>query len=132
MGTFGLGSTSNYLPEMQETNTYELAGGDGGAYGPIFGPVLANEIGEVKAEDGSSIYMLLKLRAPIQFENDKIDYLVVSPRYVGDTLKKLRRKGCTVGVGRVLPGREALVQERGVNTETVEYWSIGSCTPLNA
>jgi hypothetical protein len=119
------------MPEMKETNTYKLAGGDGGAYGPEFGPVFADEFGEVNAAEGNNQYLLLKLQESILFGSDKINFFVVSPRYVGDTLKKLRRKDCTVGVGRVLPGQESLVREKGVNNETVEYWSIGSCIPIH-
>ena len=118
------------MPKMEDSNTYKLEGGDGGAYGPEFGPVLADEVRIIEAEEGGNSYLMLKLQEPIQYESDQINYFVVSPRYVGDSLKKLRQKGCIVGVGRVLPGQEAAVQEKGVSNETVEYWSIGSCTPM--
>ena len=112
---------------MPERQIYELSGGDEGAYGPVFGPVLADEIGEVESE-GSS-YLILHLQTPIQYEGDNIEYLLVSPRYTGDTLEKLRKEGCTVGVGRVLPDKEEEVQQAGVSSSTAEYWSIGTCTP---
>jgi len=112
---------------MIKTQTYELSGGDGGAYGPIFGPLLADEVSEV--DSAGSRYLLLQLHAPIHHKNDQIEYFVVSPRYAGETLKKLRKKGCTVGIGRVLPGKEAELKLNGVTTATVEYWSIGNCTP---
>ncbi len=112
---------------MDNPKTYKLAGGDGGCYGPDFGPVLAKEFQELKA-DGTT-YLMLKLVEPIQHENDQIDFFVVSPRYAGDTLKKLRGKGCHVGIGRVLPEQEQAVQTEGISTKTVEYWAIGMCSP---
>jgi hypothetical protein len=35
---------------MKNAGTYELAGGDDGAYGPFFGPLPAVEAGEVESE----------------------------------------------------------------------------------
>lgn len=113
---------------MAKPNIYKVNGGDGGCYGPNFGPVNAQEIAEV-ASDGTS-YLLLKLEAPIKHEQDVIDYIVVSPRYVGDSLDKLRQRGCHVGVSRVLPNQEKAVRTAGVSEATVEYWAIGVCTPI--
>lgn len=112
---------------IKSKKVYQLTGGDGGAYGPVFGPVLAEEVREITGEDSN--YLMLRLLEPIKYGNDLINYLVVSPRYVGDTLGKLRNAGCTVGVGRVLPGKETSVQTEGVTNLSVEYWSIGSCLP---
>jgi hypothetical protein len=113
---------------MSKPYKYKVSGGDGGCYGPNFGPVNAQEIAEI-ASDRTS-YLLLKLDAPIKHEKDSIDYFVVSPRYVGDSLKKLRRRGCHVGVGRVLPNQEQAVRTAGISEATVEYWAIGVCTPI--
>ena len=119
--------TPTKIPPMEKPKTYTLAGGDGGCYGPNFGPVLAQELGELKA-DGTT-YLMLKLVTPIHLEKDQIDYIVVSPRYVGDTLRKLRKKGCRVGIGRVLPEQHQAVQLHGISDKTVEYWAIGTCKP---
>ena len=107
--------------------TYELAGGDGGAYGAEFGPVLADEVVEFESE--GSRYLMLRLQTPIHYKSQPIEYFVVSPRYAEGTLKKLRRTRCTVGVGRVLPGQEETVIKTGISSATVDYWAIGICRP---
>lgn len=108
--------------------TYELAGGDGGAYGPVFGPIRATEVKLVTS--GQQEYLLLRLMSPIQYKRDAIEYLVVSPRHAGDTIDKLRQETCTVGVGRVLPDKENEIEISGVTAANVEYWSIGICKPM--
>lgn len=107
--------------------TYELSGGDDGAYGPVFGPLHAIEVKLVVS--GSQEGLLLRLAAPIRYRNDAIEFFVVSPRYTNDTIAKLWREECTVGIGRVLPGKELDVERNGVTTANVEYWSIGTCKP---
>ena len=112
---------------MKKQHTFELSGGDDGAYGPSFGPVSADKVGEIESKGVR--YLMLHLHTPIRYKNDRIEYVVVSPRYTGDTVKKLKIKGCTVGIGRVLPGQEDHVKAYGITTATVEYWSIGNCIP---
>ena len=113
---------------MVMPKTYKISGGDGGSYGPIFGPANAREIAEIDT-DGTA-YLLLELDDPITHEQGRIDYLVVSPRYVGDSIKKLRRRGVHVGVGRVLPNQARVIREEGVSETTVENWAVGICTPI--
>ena len=57
------------------------------------------------------------------------NYMVISPRYKGDKIKKVRKKKCTVGVFRVLPGMEDDVLKE-VNTENVDYWAVGDSKPI--
>jgi hypothetical protein len=82
---------------------YKLYGGDNACYGPIFGPVQAEEECEVAGSEGEH-YLLLRLLNYILFQ--------------------------MVGVGRVLPGK---VEElyKGMSNKNTEYWSIGFCYPMD-
>ena len=106
---------------------YEVAGGDGGPYGAVFGPLIGEEIEEIHGPQND--YLLLKLSPPLVVESTTTDYMLVSPRYKGDTLKKLKRKGCAVGVFRVLAGKQEDVRN-GVSRENVDYWAVGDCKPV--
>ena len=44
---------------------FQLSGGDGGAYGPLFGPVNAVEYGEIEVTDNRK-HLVLKLEEPIR------------------------------------------------------------------
>jgi len=108
---------------------YKLFGGDNACYGPVFGPIQAEEECEVPNSEGEA-YLLLRLLKYFRFQNEKFEYFVVSPRYKGDTLETLRKTGCMVSIGRVLPGkREEL--NKGMSNKNTEYWSIGFCHPLD-
>lgn len=110
-------------------NVYELAGGDGGSYGPIFGPVIADEVGEVGLREGGR-YLLLELRSPLSFEGRPVSHVVITPRYVGDTLDNVRTGETTVGIGLVLldPVDLAKALERG----DVHHYAVGVSTPVPA
>lgn len=103
---------------------YELSGGDDGAYGPGFGPVRAFEIDVVEDADGKR-WQLVQLESALDYEDQRIEYFVLSPRYTGDRLSTLRDKGCTVGIGRVLPGKIDRVRNGDV-AENVQYWAVGT------
>ncbi len=107
---------------------YELSGGDDGAYGPGFGPVRAFEIDVVEDADGKR-WQLVQLESALDYEGQRIEYLVLTPRYVGDRFSKLRNKGCTVGIGRVLPGRINMVRN-GAIADNVDYWAVGTSTRI--
>lgn len=111
------------------TNVFEIAGGDGACYGPRFGPVLAEAVGEVPSAEGGHI--LLRLTEPMQIEETTIEFLAVRPRYVGVTLADIFNQGGTVGVWRVLPGKSIAVGV-GINADNSEYWSIGTCANVRA
>ncbi len=110
---------------------YKLSGGDGGCYGPLFGPITAEEIGKV-IDSNKKEYMALHLDEHIIYNNKKIEYLVITPRYAGDTIEKLKLKGCTVGVAIVLPNMLKNLFSNGMSNENIEYWAIGECMPLKA
>ena len=103
---------------------YQLTGGDNGCYGPVFGPVIADEQCEVSSEEGG--HLLLALRRPLQVDELTIHLLAVRPRYVGDTLDTIRKSGAIVGVWRVLLEGESSIRS-GITKSNAEYWAIGSC-----
>jgi hypothetical protein len=83
---------------------YSITGGDDACYGPHFGPVIVEEMGEVKEGYGGP-FMLVQLLHPVEFEREKVEHLWVTPRYVGDTLQTIRSGKCTVSFGRIRPGK---------------------------
>ena len=106
---------------------YSISGGDDGAYGPSFGPVSANEIGHIDGPEGSRA-LLLRLAVPIERAAGDIEYLVVRPRYTGQTLADVQEEGCVVGIWCV-PADVAESMDDGVSLEDCEYWAIGNCRP---
>lgn len=110
-------------------SVFEVAGGDGGCYGPRFGPVRAECVAQVPSAEGG--HLLLRLSAPILVEGVCIEFLAVRPRYVGDSLEDIAMNGGTVGYWRVFPGK-VLKVHAGLDATNSEYWSIGTCTRLHA
>ena len=106
---------------------FEISGGDGGAYGPVFGPVIGKEISEIHGPKND--YLLLELSEPLVAEDMTTNFMVISPRYRGDKIKKIRKKRCTVGVFRVLPGKEDDVKQE-VTKDNVDYWAVGDSKPI--
>lgn len=103
---------------------YELSGGDDGAYGLAFGPVNVFEIGVVEDADGKG-WQIVQLENVLEYEGQHIEYFVLSPRHTGDRLGTLREMGCTVGIGRVLPGQIDRVRNGDV-ADNVQYLAVGS------
>ena len=56
-------------------------------------------------------------------------YLVLAPRYKGDTLAKLRGEGSVVAVGRILPG-VGITNARDFEAHEVEHWAVGTLSPV--
>lgn len=108
--------------------SYSLTGGDGAAYGPAFGPIRARAVAELVHEGQPRL--VLEPDAPLEVEGAGIAFLVVSPRYAGETLSALRAKECVVGVARVLPGREGALRAGRIPSDALEYLAVGTCTPL--
>src|SRR5687768_2008669 len=109
---------------------YLLSGGDGGAYGPVFGPTAAEEMGEIAfLPDGR--YLLLKVLDPLTIKKDRVEYLLISPRHQGNTIESLRTEECAVGIGRVLPGK-LVNKAKGLGKDDVEYFAVGQSKPIAA
>jgi len=109
------------------TTRFEIKGGDGGCYGPVFGPLAGVEVCEIQGP--ADEYLMLHLDEPLVGDDLTTEYLVVSPRYGGQKLKRLRRGGLTVAVFRVLPGKEDEAKQR-VSPENADYWAVGECKPV--
>ena len=108
---------------------YEVSGGDDGPYGPTFGPVYVFELAVIEASEGVS--QLVQLEQSIDIDDRHIEYLLLSPRYKGDSINKLQEKGCIVGISRVLPGRVEKIRE-GEIANNVEYFAVGKSRRLAA
>lgn len=88
----------------------------------------AKGLGVVKGPDEpnwKSEYLLLEVIEPFVINNEKIKYIIVSPRYKGDTLNTIQEKECTVGIARFLPGFEISVGSQ-FSKEMIDYFAIGS------
>ena len=70
---------------MNKTHTFIIGAGDNGSYGPMYGPVLADEICIIKKTGNPFYYLNFTLR----YDTDLIEYYVVSPRYKGYSLNDL-------------------------------------------
>lgn len=112
--------------QQMKKRMFQLSGGDGGAYGPLFGPVNAVEYGEIEVADNRK-HLVLKLEEPIREGEMQIAYFIVAPRYVGDTIETLKEKGCTVGVSIVYPEKIEEVVGNGMSNQNSKYWAIGEC-----
>ena len=106
---------------------FEISGGDGGAYGPAFGPVIAEEIAEIHQPPNE--YLLLRLAVPLTLSERTSEYMLISPRYVGDSLKKIRRRHCVVGIFIVHEGKQDEVRAN-ITRDNVDYSAVGDCRPL--
>jgi len=111
---------------MNEKNTFELSGGNDEGIGPKFGPIRAEEVSEIAGEKD---YLLLRLSKPIEYKNEKIEFLVVTPHDPEYTLQQMRSQGCKVWIGRVRPGMKDDVLINGVNRKNTTYWATGDCKP---
>jgi hypothetical protein len=106
---------------------YMVTAGEGCCCGPAFGPSSARELFEIAAEKEPGS-VTLQMQEPIAYNNELISYMVVTPRYIGDTLEMLRTKGCIVNIARVLPDRLDQLREGNVNDST-ERLAVGECKP---
>lgn len=73
-------------------------------------------------------YLLVKVVTPFHFQSELVEYMVVSPRYVGVTIDEIIHSGGTVGVGRV---RQSVLftENRPLTFSDVEYFLVGSLLP---
>ncbi|NJD57616.1 MAG: hypothetical protein FIA94_14595 [Nitrospirae bacterium] len=106
---------------------YTVTVGEGCCCGPAFGPSSARELFEIAAEKGPGS-VILQIEEPIAYNNELISYIVVTPRYIGDTLKMLRKNGCIVDIARVLPDQLDQLRKGKVDG-SAEYLAVGECRP---
>jgi len=73
-------------------------------------------------------YYLLRLDKPFIYEQEKVELLLVSPRYNGDKISQTVSSACTVNIARVPPDTD--LQNKGsVNFEDVHRWGVGKISP---
>ena len=53
---------------------------------------------------GWGYFMLLKVVTPFQYNNDLVELMIASPRYVGDTVDEIVKQGGIIGIASVRPG----------------------------
>ena len=73
-------------------------------------------------------YYLLRLDKPFVHEQDKVELLVVSPRYNGDKIDRMVSSACTVNIARVLPDTD-LKSKDAINFDDIERWGVGKISP---
>ena len=95
--------------------------------GPAFGPSLSEEVFEIPGTEAAGS-LLLKMLEPIAYNSKMISYVVVTARYIGDTLGMLREKGCIVNIFRVLAEKLDQLREGSLKGPT-EYLAVGKCRP---
>lgn len=118
------------MKEIKEKIKYQIIGGDeSSGWGKRLGPLLAEEVRELVGTN-DDIGLLLRPIDPLHYKQTIIEYLVVSPRYSGDSLNTLREEGCFAGIGRSLPGKEIELKEGIWNPDNTEYIAIGLCKPI--
>jgi hypothetical protein len=112
---------------------YKLGLGDG-AYGPgDIGLITVVDEGNIAGPtlpDWQAKYMLARCLTPTSYYGEEVRYLVLSPRYEGDSLSSIRSAGGMVAVSRMLPG---IVGEKPQRFEPreIEYWAVGALRVLD-
>jgi hypothetical protein len=107
---------------------FQIEGGDDASYGTKFGPVVAEEIGEVTRGWGGP-FLLVRLLSSAAFQGEPVEFMMLAPRSVGDTLDTIRHRTCAVCLARVRPGmlEEARKEVRFENTRTI---AVGASKPV--
>ena len=100
---------------------------------PVGGNVfLVQGIGLVSGPDSPNWqgeYFLVELDSPFEFEKELVQYLILSPRYVGETIEDVQNKKCTIGIARVKPEYNISIGQKFSKNE-IEYCAIGSIKPF--
>ena len=70
---------------------------------------------------------LLRLVHSVVVDGEGVSQLLISPRYVGDTLEQAMSSYCIVGISRVKPNVTLQAGDDLDGSESV-YWAVGSTT----
>jgi hypothetical protein len=76
-------------------------------------------------------YYLLRLEQPFMFEREKVELLLVSPRYNGDKIDQTISSACTVNIARVPPETD-LQNKSSIDFEDIHRWGVGKISPCPA
>jgi hypothetical protein len=83
------------------------------------------------AKNWGTRFILLEVAHPFDLDGERVELLVASPRYVGDSVASVEANGGMIGLARVRPGVK-LVAEESFAVEDVVYCMIGSIAPMGS
>ncbi len=86
-------------------------------------------VGGPKKKNWAARSLLLRAITPFQMKGERVEFMVASPRYTGETIESVISGGGTVGVARVRPTAN-VVPDGSYETTDVEYCIIGSLALL--
>ena len=109
-------------------NRFTITGGDGGAYGPVIGPLSGTEIREIRNYEGMA-YLLVALDTPTDLGGARTEHLLLSQRYRGMTLDAIRERPCTVNILRVLPDAIEALSDTDAFPSSIEFITVGKTEP---
>ena len=75
-------------------------------------------------------YYLLRLDQPFEYEHDKVEQLLVSPRYNGDKIDRTTTSTCTVNIAVVPPSTD-LANREHITFEDFHRWGVGKISLLS-
>jgi hypothetical protein len=75
-------------------------------------------------------YYLLRVSQPFEFEQQRVELLLVAPRYNGDKIDRAVSSSCTVNIARVPPGVD-LSDRSSVGFEDILRWGVGKISIQN-
>ena len=107
---------------------FQIEGGDDASYGSKFGPVTAEEVGEISEGLGGP-FLLVRLTSEAAFQGEPIEFMILAPRFVGDNLDTIRYRTCAVSLARVRPGmvEQARKEVEFENSQTI---AVGASRPM--
>ncbi len=73
-------------------------------------------------------YYLLRLDQPFVFEQQRVEWLLVSPRYNGDRIDQTISSACTVNIARVPPETD-LQDKSSISFQDFQQWGVGKISP---
>lgn len=107
---------------------FQIEGGDDASYGSKFGPVIVEEVGEISAGFGGP-FLLVHLVSEAVFQGEPIEFMIIAPRSIGDTLETIRYRTCAVSFGRVRPGMVEQARKE-VQFENTQPIAVGASRPV--
>lgn len=108
---------------------YELSGGDGAAYGPVFGPVRVESLFETSCAETGVRYLIMAPVEPLEFQGTPITQLAISMRYTGEHVDELPDRDAIVAISSVRPEAEATLRS-GIQARNLHGIAVGCCRPL--
>ena len=110
---------------------YELLVGEPWDFEGPDGPnrLLVDFGGVIPSEDRAGECILLKAVTPFIHNNERVEFMIASPRYSGNSIDEIVKQGGHVGVARIRPN-VSIVSGHPFMPSDVDYFLIGRLTPL--